>query len=185
MDIQVKNLKLGIIGREGIRTFTCELHIDGQHVANCLEEGNGGMLRIRSIIDNKKWKEIEQAAVEMIKKTSKYINERAEMYAELGIKDEGQHNEVLESYVISLVADEETMVDVRKRQSKGLMYLDGDALGKISWGKWTMEQMLAGEKARKALYDAIMKKHNEGCTIMNTNIGIMKQHYPDLEGIIK
>ena len=48
MKIELKNLKTGLVGRDGIKTWSASVYVDGKRSATVEEYGNGGALNIRA-----------------------------------------------------------------------------------------------------------------------------------------
>lgn len=156
MKIEIKKLKFGLVGREGIRTFECQLWINDKHTADVNEDGNGGCLRIYFF--NPECRAINEAADKWLKENSK----------------QGEFVRDLETKIISMVSDVETAKQLAKDQKKGICWrLSGKPKEEYTitqWKGYTIESMLTNPGGRMAVKDTLAKLRSEGAVILNTNL---------------
>jgi hypothetical protein len=156
MKIEIKKLKFGLLGREGIRTFQCQLWVNDKHTADVNEDGNGGCLRIYFF--NPECRLLNESANEWIKSQAK----------------EGDFVDDLDTFIIDKVSDVETAKQLAKDQKKGLCWRkSGDKKENYTITKWTgytLEQMLFNPGGRMAVKQVIAKIKTESGEVLNTNL---------------
>lgn len=154
MQLELKKLKFGLIGREGIRSFQCELFINGMRAAYVSEDGNGGCLRIHFI---------EPHTRTLIDETKKHF------------VDKGSD---LDEQIINMVSDVEVVKEIKTKQKKHVCYREStckDSSYKMKiFGKFTIEQVLADPRGVTALTKLINELQADGCKILNTNFGSLQ-----------
>lgn len=155
MDIQIKKVKFGLLGREGIRTFQCQLFIDGKHTADVNEDGNGGCLHIYFF--DPECRQINEAANKWLKENHK----TGEFVCDLDTK------------IIELVSDIETQKQLDKDQKKGICWRKpGDNKENYIITKWniSLDKMLSNPGGIIAVKDKIAQIKSEGGIILNNNL---------------
>jgi hypothetical protein len=163
MQVELKKLKFGLLGREGIKTFQCEVHYNGKFIANCREDGNGGMLSTHIVQPFDETRPI-LAAIKEWSLTQPSIYRDATDTTSMGDFDE---------QIINLVIKAETMISVKKNQLKYICYFENksDVLQRQKLGNNTIAQVLSDTRGVVALKSAINKIQTEGGKILNTNLG--------------
>jgi len=111
MQLELKKLKFGLLGREGIRTFECELFVDGVKTAYVNEDGNGGCLRIH---------------IAEPFDTTRKILANAKTYCETlpCIFSKKQKGSDLDEQIIQMVSDVEVAKEIKTKQKKCICYRD-------------------------------------------------------------
>lgn len=156
MQIEISNVKFGIIGREGIKSFQCKLWINGVHIANVREDGNGGCLHID-------YSTAEQG--KLLKLADEWIKEN--------IKDDFVYD--LDSFIIDKVSNLEVETQLKKDMKKGICWQKvGQKKGEYTITTWKghkIEGMLATEGGRTAIKNCLANLKSYGHVVLNTNLG--------------
>jgi hypothetical protein len=165
MQLELKKLKFGLTGREGIRTFECELFVDGVRTAYVNEDGNGGCLRIHITEPYDTTRPILQAVKEYCKILPSIFSKK-------------DKNSDLDEQIIQMVSDVEIAKELKVKQKKFICYRDSTCENggykMASFGKFTIEQVLADPKGVLELTKLINNLQADGTKILNTNFGSLQ-----------
>lgn len=167
MNITISKLKLGIIGREGVKTFTADIMLDGKKVADCREDGNGGCLSIYPISGGY-WKDsvLGQMDAWCIANLPKWESFDGSMV-----------DTDLEMHISNLVSDIETEKALARDMKKGICYSDklnknkNVVYSRWGWKNFNIEQMLASPNGPAMIQKAMLEIQVKGGKILNTNLG--------------
>lgn len=156
MQIEISSAKFGLIGREGIKSFQCKLLINGAHIANVREDGNGGCLHID-------YSTAEQG--KLLKLAGDWIKEN--------IKDDFVND--LDSFIIDKVSNLETEAQLKKDMKKGICWQKvGQKKGEYtitSWKRHKIEEMLTTAAGKAAIKTCLANLKSYGHVVLNTNLG--------------
>lgn len=152
MNIEVKNVKFGLRGSEGIKTWECKVYVDNKHIANANEYGDGGPVNIQAISAEGR----------------KILNS-----LEAFLKEDKNDFEVVESKICDLVEEIEERKLINRRQKNELLFKnnnDSYTIHGYKWPKWNIDKLLSTEGGKKVLRDSIKEIKEKGGYILNTNI---------------
>lgn len=124
MNITISKLKFGLKGREGIKSFECDVCLEGKKVATAHEYGNGGPLNIIRATESNT----------LVDEMSSWLlaNKKID----------------IETHIINLVCDVETQKIITKECKKNIVYTVGNNINSLNMRGWKIpiEQVLANPK---------------------------------------
>lgn len=168
MNIAIAKLRLGIIGMEGIRTFTADIVLNGKKVGECREDGNGGCLNIYPV-NGGYWKDT------VLGEMDEWCKENLPKWgSEFGTTE---HETGLEMHLINLVAEIETQKQLARDMKKYICFkAKGDnaklvAYSKTGWRNFNIEQILNAANGAALMTAKILEIQINGGKILNTNLG--------------
>lgn len=180
MNIEIKKLKFGLVGREGTKSYQCELHVNGKHVADCREDGNGGGLIIRPI-NRTDYESIKNDVIDHIKNLASYNQRRDAFHKLYDFKDDGDHSDAIEEYVENFVEEAETRKYVERNQKNSILVMKDNEVLKVPFKQWTIEKLLNSQQGEDVIVKALRRDIGEGYKILNTNLTSLKSKYPEFE----
>lgn len=167
MKITISKLKLGIIGREGVKSFTADIMLNGKKVADCREDGNGGCLSIYPISGGY-WKD---SILGQMDTWCKANLPKWEAF------DGDMVETDLEMHISNLVSNVETEKALARDMKKGICFKTklsknkNVAYDRIAWKGVNIEQMLSVPRDAALLQKTILEIQSKGDKILNTNFG--------------
>jgi hypothetical protein len=162
MKIEVKNIKTNMAFSEETICFKADVYVNGKKVFYAENDGHGGMTSVMPYgIDERK-----------------IYHEVIEYLASKG-KDEIERKYPLEYLVDDVIDDYVNERERKKFNTKRekdaekclVIYKDDEySYSKISWGKFTIDQLLKSPQGRNAIHTSVLKYKNMGYKIHNNNI---------------
>jgi hypothetical protein len=168
MQFEIKNVKFGLIGRCGVRSFQCDIFFENKKIGTAEEQGNGGSISIFPVEPY----DVNRAN---IKKLNDFYLTQPSVYTEHPTWESSLEEQISrKAFLIEI--DKE----VKTKQKKFICYRDNDVecqnggYKMLSFGKLTIEQVLAQPGGLAALKQQIEKIQAEGSKILNTNLGSLQ-----------
>lgn len=165
MKIEVKNIKTNMAFSEETICFKADVYVNGKKVMYAENDGHGGMTSIHPYgIENRK---VYQDAEEYLRSIE--TDEYSKKYPLEYLVDD-----VIDDYV----NERERKKFIAKRNKDAEKYLviykdDEYSYSKITWGKYTIQELLKVEKGREAIRNSIVKYTEMGYKIFNKNIPLL------------
>lgn len=170
MKLELKKVKINLAFSEETIMFRADVYIDGEHIGEAENEGRGGCTWV-SHLGTERSKQVLDKAFEYFKSLPpikfKVGNDELEVDSRLdGAIDD----------IIAGIVNEKEKKSLEKKMAKsmekGLVYSKGveGSFNTITWGKWTMAQLMAHPEGRKRVEEAIAEVTGKGYKVLNTNI---------------
>lgn len=162
MKIEVKNIKTNMAFSEETICFHADVYINGKKVAYADNDGRGGSTNVMPYgIEHKKSYQDAQIYLSGIK-----VEEYGSKYSLEDLVDE-----VIHEYVNK--REQDKFISKRNKDAEKHLVIyntDEQSYSKITWGKYTIDQLLNDSKGRDAIRNSIIKYRKMGYKIFNTNI---------------
>jgi len=165
MKIEVKNIKTNMAFSEETICFKADVYVNGKKVMYAENDGHGGMTSIRPY--GIEYRQVYQEAEDYLRSIAK--DEYSKKYPLEYLVDD-----VIDDYV----NERERKKFIAKRNKDAEKYLviykdDEYSYSKITWGKYTIQELLKVEEGRKAIRNSIVKYTDMGYKIFNKNIPLL------------
>lgn len=171
MKLELKKVKINLTFSEETIMFKADVYIDGEHIGEAENEGRGGCT----------W--VTHLGTERSKKVLENAFEHFKTLPPHKFKDGGGREYEIDSSldgaiddIIAKISNEKEMKSFNKKMEKamekGLVFNKGveGSFSTISWGKLTMQQILAHPQGRETVEKKISELKAQGYKILNTNI---------------
>lgn len=171
MKLELKKVKINLAFSEETIMFRADVYIDGEHIGEAENEGRGGCTWVTHL-GTEKSKQVLQNAFEHFKTLPPHK-----------FKDGGGREYEIDSSldgaiddIIAAIVNEKERKSLERKMAKsmekGLVYSKGveGSFNTITWGKWTMAQLMAHPEGRKRVEEAIAEVTQKGYKVLNNNI---------------
>lgn len=170
MKLELKKVRINLTFSEETIMFKADVYIDGEHIGEAENEGRGGCTYVTHL-GTERSKKVLQKAFEHFKTLPPHKFTAGDREYEIDSSLDGAIDDI-----IANMSNEKEMKAFNKKMEKamekGLVFNKGreGSFSTVSWGKLTMQQLLAHPQGRETIEKKISELKAQGYTILNTNI---------------
>lgn len=170
MKLELKKVKINLTFSEETIMFRADVYIDGEHIGEAENEGRGGCTWVTHL-GTERSKQMLDKAFEHFKTLPPQKFTAGGREYEVDSRLDG----AIDDIVSDMVNEKEKKSFAKKLEKamlKGLVFNKGveGSFSTISWGKLTMQQILAHPQGRETVQNKISELKAQGYKILNTNI---------------